>query len=275
MEMAGFRFDGMNLLDMFCEALVIWEASTGAVLYTNESARALYGYSCGEASALSIDDIFPDWEGGLRKGSFSIRTATHRKKDGMFFPVQLTCRSLPGNAGDVMMMVASDVSPENLIHDSVSLAASIQRGFLPGDLQSKVDPYLRPLYDTLQEFLGLESYKALYERGAIEVAPLAYMRGRTLNNAYIILDEAQNCSTEQMKMFLTRIGEGSRVVVTGDVTQIDLPKEKASGLVQAVRVLENVEGIKIINLTHKDVVRHELVQRIICAYERFEKPKRA
>ena len=147
--------------------------------------------------------------------------------------------------------------------------------FLPGDLQSKVDPYLRPLYDALQEFLGLESYKALYERGAIEVAPLAYMRGRTLSNAYIILDEAQNCSTEQMKMFLTRIGEGSRVVVTGDVTQIDLPKEKISGLVQAVKVLDNVEGIKIINLTHKDVVRHELVQRIICAYERFEKPKRA
>jgi phosphate starvation-inducible PhoH-like protein len=115
----------------------------------------------------------------------------------------------------------------------------------------------------------------LYDRGAIEVAPLAYMRGRTLNNAYIILDEAQNCSTEQMKMFLTRFGEGSRVVVTGDVTQIDLPREKTSGLVQAVRVLDGVEGIKIINLTYKDVVRHELVQRIICAYEKFEKPKKS
>ncbi len=154
MEMAGFRFDGMNLLDMFCEALVIWEASTGAVLYTNESARALYGYSCGEASALSIDDIFPDWEGGLRKGSFSIRTATHRKKDGMFFPVQLTCRSLPGNAGDVMMMVASDVSPENLIHDSVSLAASIQRGFLPGDLEGDGRIEVRGIYRPMHLISG-------------------------------------------------------------------------------------------------------------------------
>ena len=177
----------------------------------------------------------------------------------------------------VVMAVAAlrNREVDKIILTRPAVEAGERLGFLPGDLQSKVDPYLRPLYDALQEFLGLESYKALYERGAIEVAPLAYMRGRTLNNAYIILDEAQNCSTEQMKMFLTRIGEGSRVVVTGDVTQIDLPKEKASGLVQAVRVLENVEGIKIINLTHKDVVRHELVQRIICAYERFEKPKRA
>lgn len=164
---------------------------------------------------------------------------------------------------------------EKIILTRPAVEAGEKLGFLPGDLQSKVDPYLRPLYDALQEFLGLESYRALTERGAIEVAPLAYMRGRTLNNAYIILDEAQNCSGEQMKMFLTRIGEGSRVVVTGDITQIDLPKEKTSGLVQAVKILDGVEGIKIIRLTHKDVVRHELVQRIICAYERFEKPKRS
>lgn len=162
---------------------------------------------------------------------------------------------------------------EKIILTRPAVEAGEKLGFLPGDLQSKVDPYLRPLYDALQEFLGLESYRALTERGAIEVAPLAYMRGRTLNNAYIILDEAQNCSSEQMKMFLTRFGEGSRVVVTGDITQIDLPKEKTSGLVQAVKILDNVEGIKIVHLTHKDVVRHELVQRIICAYERFEKPK--
>ena len=122
----------------------------------------------------------------------------------------------------------------------------------------------------MQEFFGLETYRALMERGAIEVAPLAYMRGRTLNNAYIILDEAQNCSNEQMKMFLTRFGEGSRVVVTGDVTQIDLPKDKISGLVHAVKVLDGVEGIRIVRLTHKDVVRHELVQRIICAYDKVE-----
>ncbi|HWP22130.1 MAG TPA: PhoH family protein [Candidatus Cryosericum sp.] len=187
----------------------------------------------------------------------------------------------PAGTGKTYLAVAMAVQAfknkevERIILTRPAVEAGEKLGFLPGDLQSKVDPYLRPLYDALQEFLGLESYKALYERGAIEVAPLAYMRGRTLSNAYIILDEAQNCSSEQMKMFLTRIGEGSRVVVTGDITQIDLPKEKISGLVQAVKVLDNVEGIKIIYLTHKDVVRHELVQRIICAYERFEKSKRA
>ncbi|HWQ07098.1 MAG TPA: PhoH family protein [Feifaniaceae bacterium] len=187
----------------------------------------------------------------------------------------------PAGTGKTYLAVAMAVQAfknkevERIILTRPAVEAGEKLGFLPGDLQSKVDPYLRPLYDALQEFLGLESYRALYDRGAIEVAPLAYMRGRTLNNAYIILDEAQNCSSEQMKMFLTRFGEGSRVVVTGDVTQIDLPKEKISGLVQAVKVLDNVEGIKIVYLTHKDVVRHELVQRIICAYERFEKPKRA
>lgn len=187
----------------------------------------------------------------------------------------------PAGTGKTYLAVAMAVQAfknkdvERIILTRPAVEAGEKLGFLPGDLQSKVDPYLRPLYDALQEFLGLESYKALYERGAIEVAPLAYMRGRTLSNAYIILDEAQNCSSEQMKMFLTRIGEGSRVVVTGDITQIDLPKEKISGLVQAVKVLDNVEGIRIVYLTHKDVVRHELVQRIICAYERFEKPKRA
>lgn len=186
----------------------------------------------------------------------------------------------PAGTGKTYLAVAMAVQSfknkevERIILTRPAVEAGEKLGFLPGDLQSKVDPYLRPLYDALQEFLGLESYRALYDRGAIEVAPLAYMRGRTLSNAYIILDEAQNCSSEQMKMFLTRIGEGSRVVVTGDVTQIDLPKEKTSGLVQAVKILENVDGIKIINLTHKDVVRHELVQRIICAYEKFEKPRR-
>ena len=155
-----------------------------------------------------------------------------------------------------------------------AVEAGEKLGFLPGDLQSKVDPYLRPLYDALQEFLGLETYRQLIERGAIEVAPLAYMRGRTLNSAYIILDEAQNCSVEQMKMFLTRFGEGSRVVVTGDITQIDLPHERKSGLIHAIDVLSGVEGVSIVRLTHKDVVRHELVQRIIRAYEAYEKERR-
>ena len=182
----------------------------------------------------------------------------------------------PAGTGKTYLAVAMAVlafknkEVERIILTRPAVEAGEKLGFLPGDLQTKVDPYLRPLYDALQEFLGLETYRALTERGAIEVAPLAYMRGRTLNNAYIILDEAQNCSNEQMKMFLTRFGEGSRVVVTGDITQIDLPKEKTSGLVHALQVLDGVEGIKIIKLTHKDVVRHELVQRIICAYEKHE-----
>ena len=182
----------------------------------------------------------------------------------------------PAGTGKTYLAVAMAVvafknkEVERIILTRPAVEAGEKLGFLPGDLQNKVDPYLRPLYDALQEFFGLETYKQLMERGAIEVAPLAYMRGRTLNNAFIILDEAQNCSIEQMKMFLTRFGEGSRIVVTGDVTQIDLPKEKMSGLVHAVRVLEGVEGISVVKLTHKDVVRHELVQRIIQAYEKHE-----
>ena len=182
----------------------------------------------------------------------------------------------PAGTGKTYLAVAMAVvafknkEVERIILTRPAVEAGEKLGFLPGDLQNKVDPYLRPLYDALQEFFGLETYKQLMERGAIEVAPLAYMRGRTLNNAFIILDEAQNCSIEQMKMFLTRFGEGSRIVVTGDVTQIDLPKEKTSGLVHAIRVLDDVEGISVVKLTHKDVVRHELVQRIIQAYERHE-----
>ena len=182
----------------------------------------------------------------------------------------------PAGTGKTYLAVAMAVvafknkEVERIILTRPAVEAGEKLGFLPGDLQNKVDPYLRPLYDALQEFFGLETYKQLMERGAIEVAPLAYMRGRTLNNAFIILDEAQNCSIEQMKMFLTRFGEGSRIVVTGDVTQIDLPKEKKSGLVHAIHVLDGVQGISVIRLTHKDVVRHELVQRIIQAYERHE-----
>lgn len=158
---------------------------------------------------------------------------------------------------------------EKIILTRPAVEAGEKLGFLPGDLQTKVDPYLRPLYDALQEMLGLETYAKLMERGAIEVAPLAYMRGRTLSNAFIILDEAQNTTKEQMKMFLTRMGEGSKTVVTGDVTQIDLDG-KASGLVHATNILEGVEGISVCRLTSKDVVRHPLVMRIIRAYEKAE-----
>lgn len=186
----------------------------------------------------------------------------------------------PAGTGKTYLAVAMAVlafknkEVDRIILTRPAVEAGEKLGFLPGDLQSKVDPYLKPLYDALQEFLGLETYRQLTERGAIEVAPLAYMRGRTLNSAYIILDEAQNCSVEQMKMFLTRFGEGSRVVVTGDITQIDLPHERKSGLIHALDVLSDVEGVSIVRLTHKDVVRHELVQRIIRAYEAYEKERR-
>lgn len=180
----------------------------------------------------------------------------------------------PAGTGKTYLAVAMAVlafknkEVERIILTRPAVEAGEKLGFLPGDLQNKVDPYLRPLYDALMDFLGAEGFKALSERGAIEVAPLAYMRGRTLNDAYIILDEAQNCTIEQMKMFLTRFGEGSRVVVTGDITQIDLPKERKSGLVHALGVLKDVEGISRIYLTHRDVVRHEMVQRIIKAYDK-------
>jgi len=158
---------------------------------------------------------------------------------------------------------------ERIILTRPAVEAGEKLGFLPGDLQNKVDPYLRPLYDALHEMLGLEAYQRLVERGAIEVAPLAYMRGRTLNDAFIILDEAQNTTSEQMKMFLTRMGMGSKMVITGDVTQIDLPTGKKSGLVEALEVLKGIENIGIVRLSHRDVVRHELVQAIVKAYEKY------
>lgn len=157
---------------------------------------------------------------------------------------------------------------EKIILTRPAVEAGEKLGFLPGDLQTKVDPYLRPLYDALQELLGLENYAKYMERGVIEIAPLAYMRGRTLSNAFIILDEAQNTTKEQMKMFLTRMGEGSRMMITGDLTQVDLPDGKVSGLTHATRILKGVEGIAVCRLTDKDVVRHPLVMRIIRAYER-------
>ena len=156
---------------------------------------------------------------------------------------------------------------DKIILTRPAVEAGEKLGFLPGDLQTKVDPYLRPLYDALQEMLGLETYTKLMERGSIEIAPLAYMRGRTLSNAFIILDEAQNSTREQMKMFLTRLGDGSKMVITGDVTQIDLPDGKKSGLEHAAHVLKEVEGIGIVHLSDKDVVRNPLVMSIVRAYE--------
>ncbi|MDD5931191.1 MAG: PhoH family protein [Oscillospiraceae bacterium] len=185
----------------------------------------------------------------------------------------------PAGTGKTYLAVAAavqafrDKQVNRIILTRPAVEAGERLGFLPGDLQSKVDPYLRPLYDALFDMLGAETYQKYLERGNIEVAPLAYMRGRTLDDSFIILDEAQNTSREQMKMFLTRLGFGSKIVITGDVTQIDLPDGKASGLKEAMRVLRNVEGIGICELTNADVVRHVMVQRIVKAYEDYETAK--
>ena len=185
----------------------------------------------------------------------------------------------PAGTGKTYLAVAAAVAAfrerkvNRIILTRPAVEAGERLGFLPGDLQSKVDPYLRPLYDALFDMLGAETYQKYLERGNIEVAPLAYMRGRTLDDAFIILDEAQNTTPEQMKMFLTRMGVGSKVVVTGDVTQIDLPDKVRSGLIDALHVLRDVEGIAQVRLTEKDVVRHRLVQQIVKAYEKAAEEK--
>ncbi len=182
----------------------------------------------------------------------------------------------PAGTGKTYLAVAKAVTAfrkkevSRIIITRPAVEAGEKLGFLPGDLQNKVDPYLRPLHDALFEMIGTESYNSYVEKGLIEVAPLAYMRGRTLDNSYIILDEAQNTTPEQMKMFLTRIGFGSKAVITGDITQIDLPDGKRSGLKEAIKILSDVEDLAFCYFSHKDVVRHPLVQRIIQAYEKYD-----
>ena len=173
------------------------------------------------------------------------------------------------------VMALKNKEVERIILTRPAVEAGEKLGFLPGDLTQKVDPYLRPLYDAMYDFMGADSYTKLIERGIVEVAPLAYMRGRTLSDAFIILDEAQNTTSEQMKMFLTRMGFRSRVVVTGDITQTDLPSGKASGLAEAVRLLRDIPGIGIVELSAKDIVRHELVQQIVEAYETAERQRQS
>ncbi len=187
----------------------------------------------------------------------------------------------PAGTGKTFLAVAMAVNAlrakqvSRIILTRPAVEAGERLGFLPGDLQSKIDPYLRPLYDALFEMLGMEGFTKNMEKGVIEIAPLAYMRGRTLDDSFIILDEAQNTTPEQMKMFLTRLGFGSKIVVTGDITQIDLPGGTKSGLAEASKILENIEGISVFYLSDKDIVRHALVQRIILAYEKFENRNKA
>jgi phosphate starvation-inducible PhoH-like protein len=184
----------------------------------------------------------------------------------------------PAGTGKTYLAVAMAVSllaekrVKRIVLARPAVEAGEHLGFLPGDIAAKVDPYLRPLYDALYELLDAKRTERLLEQGTIEVAPLAFMRGRTLSESFVILDEAQNSTSEQMKMFLTRIGHGSKVVVTGDITQIDLPADKTSGLVEAAQIVREIEGIRVVHLDDRDVVRHPLVQRIVVAYERHQRP---
>jgi phosphate starvation-inducible PhoH-like protein len=205
------------------------------------------------------------------------KTAGQRRYIGAIARNDIVFGIGPAGTGKTYLAMASAIASlkkkeiERVILTRPAVEAGEHLGFLPGDLQDKVDPYLRPLYDALYDILGQETYVKYREKGTIEVAPLAYMRGRTLDDSFIILDEAQNCTPEQMKMFLTRLGFGSKAVITGDITQVDLPRGKKSGLIQIQKVLKGVEGIGFCYLNESDVVRHPLVQRIIEAYELYDK----
>lgn len=214
-----------------------------------------------------------------RRGDLHGRTPRQAKYLIQIQDHDITFSIGPAGTGKTYLAVASAVDAlerdivERIILVRPAVEAGERLGFLPGDMTQKVDPYLRPLYDALYDLMGLDKTNKLFERGTIEAAPLAFMRGRTLNKSFIILDEAQNTTPEQIKMFLTRIGFGSKVVVTGDITQIDLAKNQKSGLVEAKRVLEKVRGVAFTHFEAEDVVRHPLVQRIVNAYEKYERPE--
>ena len=233
-----------------------------------------------EGKADEVDEILRDTVAVTHRGR-QIRAKTLGQKEYVdkVNTNTLTLAVGPAGTGKTYLAMALAVvalknrDVEKIVLTRPAVEAGEKLGFLPGDMTQKVDPYLRPLFDALYDIMGVESYQRLTERGTLEIAPLAFMRGRTINNAFIILDEAQNTTPEQMKMFLTRLGEGSRCVVTGDMTQADLPRGKVSGLEEALKVLENVPGVGIQYLNEKDVVRHELVQRIVRAYDEYEKKR--
>lgn len=243
-----------------------------------DASRIRYAVALAREGRLDeIEEILSDVVAITHRGRrIQCKTLGQREYISAVRESELTLAVGPAGTGKTYLAMAMAVvalknkEVERIVLTRPAVEAGEKLGFLPGDMTQKVDPYLRPLYDALYEMMGVESYQRLVERGTLEVAPLAFMRGRTLSDAFIILDEAQNTTPEQMKMFLTRLGAGSRCIVTGDVSQIDLQKGRKSGLIEAMDVLNGVPGIRIVELTAKDVVRHELVQKIVRAYEAYE-----